>query len=89
MAENKNVELNDEMMADAAGGKRASGDKKFFVGDRVAWSWDNGTDCGTSFGTIVEADANYFSYRVLVDPNCHDGGKIVNKHGRNLEPVDM
>ena len=36
MAENKNAVLNDEMMADAAGGKRASGDKKFFVGDRVA-----------------------------------------------------
>ena len=85
MADNKNMELNDEMLANAAGGDGNSEQKKFFVGDRVTWL----ANYGWAYGTIVEIDDAGFCHKVLVDQGLPNAGKIVNKHARNLFPIDM
>ena len=89
MSENKNIELNDEQMAQASGGKGLLINHQFNIGDRVTWSWDNGTNTGWSYGTIKAWESEGFSCRILVDQGCPDGGKIITKHLRNLHPLDM
>jgi hypothetical protein len=85
MTDNKNMELNDEMMSDAAGGEFGLKGTIFHVGDRV--SWDN--NHGWSFGTIVKIDKDGFCHYVLVDPGYPSEGETIVKHARNLHPVDM
>lgn len=85
MAENKNMELSDEMMANAAGGTDSSEDNLFKIGDRVTWE----TYQGWSYGTIEDWDIEGFSYKVLVDPGCPNEGELIVKHAKNLLPIDM
>ena len=85
MAENKNMELNDEMMAKATGGENDSEGMLFNIGDRVSWQRES----GWSYGTIMDWDIEGFSYKVLVDSGFPSEGELIVKHARNLYPVDM
>lgn len=66
MSENKNIELNDDMMAKATGGTGDKRSAQFKVGDRVRQKSDKWHAlCG--FGTIIEVmDYEYAnaSYRI-------------------------
>ena len=79
MAENKNMELNDEMMAKASGGMDgAAGQPKYKVGDRVHYELTNPANGETMAvnGTITAMEfvneANKWRYTVQMDPNAYN-----------------
>ena len=78
MADSKNMELNDEMMASANGGTGAAGDPKFKVGDYVHYELTNPATGETMAvnGTITAfefvGEANKWRYTIKMDPNPYN-----------------
>ncbi len=80
MADSRNMELNDEAMANAAGGADAGlgGGPKFKIGDRVHYELTNPANGGTMAvdGNITAVEfvneAGKWRYTIQTDPNPYN-----------------